>query len=117
MPVPEWGGTVRVRGLSGKERDQFEASMLDTSKKRKKGQPQAMNFANLRAKLCAWCVVDVDGARMFSDSDIAALGEKSAAALDRIFEVAQTLSGISDDDVEELAEDFVENPFDTLSSA
>jgi hypothetical protein len=31
------------------------------------------------------------------------LGEKSAAALQRVFEVGQRLSGLSDDDVEELA--------------
>jgi hypothetical protein len=26
VAVPEWGGTVRVRGLSGAQRDAYEAS-------------------------------------------------------------------------------------------
>jgi hypothetical protein len=34
---------------------------------------------------------------------VALLGEKSAAALQRVFEVGQRLSGLSDGDVEELA--------------
>ena len=29
VEVPEWKGTVRVRGLTGRERDAYEASLLD----------------------------------------------------------------------------------------
>ena len=28
VPVPEWGGSVLVRGLTGRERDLFETSMM-----------------------------------------------------------------------------------------
>ena len=35
--------------------------------------------------------------------DISVLGQKSAAALQRVFNVAQRLSGFSDEDLEELA--------------
>ena len=48
---------------------------------------------------------------MFTDADVVALGAKSAAALDRIYDVATRLSGITDEDVEEIAEDMVEHPF------
>ena len=37
-----------------------------------------------------------------SDADMEALGEKSAAALQRVFDVARRLSGMSESDVEEL---------------
>lgn len=40
--------------------------------------------------------------RLFSDQDMIALGELSASALQRIFDVAQALSGITNKDVEEL---------------
>ena len=56
-------------------------------------QSKTTNLANVRAKLCAWCVIDENGGRMFSDADVVALGAKSAAALDRIYEVASELSG------------------------
>lgn len=97
VAVPEWGGTVRVRGLTGTERDEIEASMVE-----QRGRKVHMNMANLRARLCAMSIVDEDGRRLFATVDVKVLGEKSAAALDRVFSVAQRLSGFSKDDIEEL---------------
>ncbi|ASU81502.1 hypothetical protein CDO52_00720 [Nocardiopsis gilva YIM 90087] len=100
VAVPEWGGTVRVRSLTGKERDAFEASLVD------KKTGQASKLANARARMVAMTVVDERGNRMFSLDDISALGDKSAAALNRVFDVARRLCGMSDDDLAELVEDF-----------
>jgi hypothetical protein len=57
----------------------------------------------MRAKLVARTVVDADGEPVFSQQDVAALGELSAAALDRVFEVASRLSGLNEKDLEEMA--------------
>jgi len=100
VEVPEWGGAVRVRGLSGAERDAFEASVVDLSSNGRRAP--VMNLVNLRAKLAARCIVDENGARLFEDADIVALGRKSAQALQRVFEAAQRLSGLTARDVEEL---------------
>ena len=97
VEVPEWGGTVRVRGMSGAERDAFEGSVVE-----QRGKKTAVNTRNLRAKLVAKSIVDGAGKRIFDDGDVEALGQKSAAALNRVFEVAQRLSGLSDEDMEEL---------------
>jgi hypothetical protein len=97
VEVPEWGGTVLVRGLMGEERDALEASMIEG-----KGKNYNVNLRNLRAKLVARSVVDENGKRIFEDSDIAALGKKSATALARVYDVAQRLSGLSNEDVGEL---------------
>lgn len=97
VPVPEWGGTVRVRALTGAERDAFEQSIVE-----QRGRSARMNLQNLRAKLVALTVVDEEGNRIFSDSDAKLLGKKSALALNRVFEVAQKLSGLTSEDVEEL---------------
>lgn len=99
VPVPEWGGTVRVRALTGKDRDAYEASCMQ---ERAKGQ-MVRNLANVRAKLVVRSIVDDDGNRIFQDSDANALGAKSAAALDRVFAVAAELSRLSEEDVDELA--------------
>jgi hypothetical protein len=96
--VPEWNTTVRVRGLTGTERDAWEASLMRQEGRR---QPR-IDYSNLRAKLIVRSVVDANGNRMFSDGDMAALGKKSASALQRIFEVCQRLSRLTDEDVEEL---------------
>lgn len=98
VEVPEWGGVVKVRGLTGAERDRFEGSIV-----KMRGNKADVNMRNLRAKLVALSAVNGDGKRLFKTPDVDALGQKSAVALQRVFDVAQRLSGISDQDVEELA--------------
>jgi len=98
VEVPEWSGSVYVRALTGIERDAFEQSVVE-----QKGKSTKMNLRNIRAKLVALTAVDEEGKRLFTDDDAALLGKKSAAALDRVFDVAQRLSGLRQEDVEELA--------------
>lgn len=99
VDVPEWGGTVRIRALSGSERDRWEAAFLG-----KDGKPSVdKGMANVRARLVIACAVDESDNQLFSHTDEKALGRKNAAALDRLFDAAQRLSGLSDEDVEELA--------------
>lgn len=109
VDIPEWGGAgayVTVRGLTGHERDAWEAGMwanVGTKKAR-------MTLEDTRASLVQKTVVDESGALLFSRGDIDRLTQKSAAPLHRIFTVAQRLSGISDNDVEEIAEDLKGDP-------
>lgn len=103
VSVPEWGGTVRVRSLAGVERDQFEATITSVRWEGAKPTVQS-NRTNVRARLVAMTAVDEDGRNLFSEKDVLILGQKSAAALERVFKVAQRLSGLSDEDVEALKE-------------
>ncbi len=112
VPVPEWGGDVIVRALSGAERDAYEASLVTV---RRDGS-QRFNMENIRARLAAMSIVGEDGERLFSDQDIKALGSKSAQALDRVFDAARKLSGLSDEDVKELAEGFGDAPSEDSTS-
>ena len=112
VSVPEWGGDVWVRGMTGASRDKFEASIVQT-----RGKDQSLNMVNIRAKLASMTICDEAGQRLFSDADIAELSNKSAAALQRIFAVAQRLSGIGEEDVKELAEGLKENPLEGSASA
>jgi len=97
VEIPEWGLTLTVKTLTGTERDEYEASLIKGRK---------ADLTNMRAKLCARCIVDQNGKRIFADSDIKALGGKSALALDKVFEVAQELNGIGTKELEELAKNF-----------
>lgn len=103
VSVPEWGGEVIVRGLTGIERDALEAEVVEV-----KGKKVTPKLDNLRAKLVAMSIVDEEGKRFFSDKEAAALGRKSASALERVFKVAQRLSGLTDEDVKELEENLEE---------
>lgn len=97
VAVPEWGGTVRVRSLSARQRDTFEASLV-----KGQGKDRRADLINVRAKLVAACLVDEAGTRVFTDAEAVELGAKSGAAMDRVFTVCQRLSGLSAQDVEEL---------------
>ena len=92
VSVPEWGGDVFVRMMNGNERDAYEEWC--TSVKR--------SLIGVRGRLAALCIVDEKGVRLFSDDDIESLGEKSAAALERIVSAAMKLNAVSDGDIEEL---------------
>ncbi len=107
VEVPEWGGTVFVKGMTGTERDRFEASITE-----QRGKSAKVNMSNIRAKLASESICDEDGTKLFSVKDVTALGAKSASGLDRVFSVAMRLSGITDDDIEELSEEMEANPSD-----
>lgn len=98
VDVPEWGGSVLVRGLSGTERDALEAEVVQANN----DGSTSLELKNLRARLVSLSVVDEDGERLFSDRDVEMLGQKSAHALQRVFAVAQRLSGLQREDIEEL---------------
>jgi len=111
VEVPEWGGVVRVRGLTASQRDKFEADSLQG-----KGKNARVNFTNLRARLVALCMVDEDGNQIFEERDTHVLGQKSAAAIDRVYSAAMKLSGIGDDDIEELTKNSESDQSEGLSS-
>lgn len=97
--VPEWGGaSVMIRGLSANERDRYEASIVQGS-----GKTAKIVSNTVRATLVALTVIDPDTKKpMFSRQDVERLGQKSAAALERIFDEARKLSGMTEADVAEL---------------
>lgn len=95
VSVPEWGGEVNVRAMCGAERDAFEQSLFVGD-----GDGRKFSAENVRAKLLVRCIVDDNGARVFKDEDAAVLGQRNAGALDRVYSVAQRLSGIGKGDLD-----------------
>ncbi len=126
VDVPEWGGQVIVRSMTGAERDRFELSLYSGNGRVNGAGTNGANGAdngagngagngtgngagngkvnaeNIRARLVALTTIDEAGNRLFDDGDVEALGAKSAAALARVFTVAQRLNALSGSDVEEL---------------
>lgn len=108
VEVPEWGGVVCVKTLRGRQRDEFERSTVI-----RKGNNVRQNMDNFRAKLIALCVVDEDETPIFTAKDVHGLGLKSAAALERVFEVCTRLNGMTKKDVEDLTGDFDDDQSDS----
>lgn len=100
VPVPEWGETLRVRGLTGAERDQFEGALMKVSSNGGRTASMQISTGNVRALLVSLSVIDENGQRIFSDADVDWLGKKSATALDRIASKAMELSGLSGETLE-----------------
>lgn len=112
VAVPEWGGELYVRCLTGSERDRFEAEMLADPE-----EDQRKRFLNLRARLVVLAVCDEHNLPLFMLNDVEALGRKSAKVLDRLFSVAQRLSGMTREDVEALTKNSGAIPPDASGSA
>jgi len=107
VETPEWpdaDGSVFVRNLSAKERDDWEADICKNPKKR--------DLSNLRAKFVVWCVCDKAGELTFGPQDAGWLGDESAAVIERLWEEGRKISGISDEDNEDLAKNYGETTDD-----
>ena len=99
--VPEWGGSVFVKVMSGKQRDAWEASVV--SRKDKDGK---INTAGLRSMLVATCVCDESGNEIFTAEDIPEIENKNASVLQRIFDEAAKLNGLTGESAEAIKADF-----------
>lgn len=111
VDVPEWGGSIRLRSLTGAQRDKIEQDSVV-----QRGRKTSMNMVNFRAKIIAASAVDEAGQLLFVEKDVIALGKKAAGVLDRLSEVASKLSGMTEDDIEELTEGFDDAPSEGSTS-
>lgn len=100
VPVPEWGGDVRLLALSGTERDAYEASMVRVGTT---GKVAGVNLQEKSARLLAKCIVGEDFERLYADKDVAALGARNGKVITRLYAKAQQLSGLGKDAVETAA--------------
>lgn len=91
LEVKEWGGTVRISTMSASDRDKWEQDTYGGEKTKTE---------DFRARFVALCLVDEKGDRLFTDKDVAQLGAKSAAALDRVFRAAQKLNALGEAAIE-----------------
>lgn len=86
VDVPQWGGTVRVRVMTGAERDAFRIAIATEEG----GTP----IGRFSVALLAATLIDEQGARLFTMDDLDQLAEKSAASLDKPAAVAMRLNGL-----------------------
>jgi hypothetical protein len=107
VQVPEWGGEVMVYGLTNGEKDEFENSLV--SKDSETGE-RTVNMKYASARLCSMCVRDEDGNNIFAPSDVVALSKKSGKAVERIYDVAERLSGLGTGAVEEMVKNSEKTP-------
>ena len=81
VECPEWGGTVRVRSLSGAQRVTLRKA-IDA------GQ------SDVDEMLCVMSIVDEDGNRIFNRNQIGELSKKNTIAITRIAKRVLEISGL-----------------------
>ena len=91
VEVPEWGGPIRLKALTGEEAVEFAESV--------KGDNKAG-----AARIVVRCAVDENGARLFQDEDIEVLKRKSMKALLRVQKVALEMNGLSEESIDKVKE-------------
>jgi len=88
VEVPEWGGSVFVRSLSGGD----VAKLRDRFAKTKEDDKFAL--------MLVACVCSEDGAQLFDESDIGWLREKNMRVLLSLVNECNAANGFDDDETE-----------------
>lgn len=94
VAVPEWDLEVLVRGFSLGAKDDFMASIIDP-------ETRTPNVKAFNVGILVGTAYDPEsGAKLFTESDIPILKQKSASAVQRLVDVGTRLSGLTEDAVE-----------------
>lgn len=107
VPVPEWGGTVRIASMGSAGRLAYEDWVRvncelepdpdSEGRSRVKRMPPERDAA-----LAAIGMVDADGRRLFMMADVVALAEKHPDAIQRVANAVARLNKLSETDVKAL---------------
>lgn len=93
VEVPEWGGSVMVRVISGADRDVFEQAYSE----------KKMDAFRTRFLVLTLC--DDKGERLFTNDEVEALNAKSSKVLNRLFDAAWEFNAFTPAAVEALGND------------
>lgn len=94
IEIPEWGGEVRLKAMSGADREAMESVVYEDVG----GKLQMKKGVSYMAEMLlrTWC--DDDGNLLFKPDEINLIQEKDSVILARIFKVAAEVNGLSGDE-------------------
>lgn len=90
VPVPEWGGSVTVRGLSVRALVKWQAKFGFGLEEDGQGSRE-----DIAPSLVALSVIDEAGGLMFSEDDVEALGAKSPSSIQTVFDACLRVNGLA----------------------
>lgn len=88
VPVPEWGGKVRVVTMTAGERDSYDDTIY-----RMEGTVATVDRKDFRSKMLIHCLTDEKKKRLFTE--VKELSALSSKPIQRLYDVAQKLNGMS----------------------
>lgn len=109
VELPELGEgvSVIVTGMTARERSEFDQQFVS-----RKGEPMKKRIAEGRERIVVACCRDEEGNRLLSQEDVSQLGKQSCAVIERIVNVAQRLSGMTKDELENAVKNSEQTPDD-----
>ena len=98
VPFPEGGNgsVIPVWGMTPTERTHFEKQFQSKAK----GVDRESLTDEFRERVVAECCRTDDGSRIFTGGQVSQLGASHGGLVERLFDAAGKLSGITDSDVE-----------------
>ena len=98
IKVPEWRGSICIKQMSGKERDEYDAFLF----KKVDAKGRVVSTKELRTSLLAIVMCDENGKNIFASmkEGVAVLAEKNGGVLASIYEKARKFNGITEDEEE-----------------
>ena len=97
VDIPEWGGSIYVRELTGAERSElFALWKQDESDEKQVQDSFAITVATVRLTACA-----EDGKPLFNADDILRIRNLNAKVLDKIYKEAAKINGFGADGIKE----------------
>lgn len=98
VDVPEWDGRIYMRAMSSGEREQWFKDWTAL-----KGGDESTQVDKLRERYLVRTLSDADGNLLFDDASMEILAAKNAVVVDRLFDKAQEINGITESKVEDAA--------------
>jgi len=97
VEIPEREISIRIQSLSEAEKSQYETCLI--AKNGRGIMRERLQDATRR--LIALCVVDEDGKRIFSDSDLSAIANLDSYISSRIYDACQEHCGFNKGDIDD----------------
>ena len=91
VDVPEWGGTIRLRLMTADDLELWQNFVMTQPKQ------------GMMATLLSRSIVDEAGKLMFTADEVEALGNKSAAVMQRLFKKAVELNAMTKETTDALS--------------
>lgn len=94
VEVPEWGGDVRLKALSVRDRAIIETEFVRLGRLAREQSPDYVSaMRNMQLQLVALSVVDEAGAHQFTLDDVDQLSHQEPEAIGRLSDAATLLNG------------------------
>jgi len=94
VEVPEWGATVYLKVLSAEQVSRYRSIAVGAVNAQTREVTDPVALMNVGCQVVAWGCCDENGARLFADADVVALGEKSSVVIDRLSAQILRISGL-----------------------